>query len=264
MRKLGEGREAEVFEWHDGTALRLFRDGFGKLLDNEETALRAARAGGFRVPEVHERHSLDGRPGLVVERIDGRDQMTLLQRQPWRMPAYAKQLGAVHAALHGVAAPEELTPIREWLRERVGRPGPLPRAATDRVLAEIERLPDGDRLLHGDFHPGNILSSSTGPVAIDWTNATRGHPDADVARTMLISTVGTMPPGASRLVRTFDRFGRSWFVRCYLQGYRRARRFDDADVQRWMVPHAAARLAERIPEETEALIAYVTTRVSST
>jgi aminoglycoside phosphotransferase (APT) family kinase protein len=56
----------------------------------------------------------------------------------------------------------------------------------------IPGLPEGDALLHLDWHPLNILVDSgsreiTGIV--DWDNARRGHPLLDLARTSSILTV---------------------------------------------------------------------------
>ena len=46
--------------------------------------------------------------------------------------------------------------------------------------------PDGDRLCHGDFHPMNILGDVSQPVIIDWPDARRGDPAADVCRSYLL------------------------------------------------------------------------------
>ena len=39
-------------------------------------------------------------------------------------------------------------------------------------------MPDGgDRLLHLDLHPLNVIMSPNGPVVIDWPNAAARRPD---------------------------------------------------------------------------------------
>jgi aminoglycoside phosphotransferase (APT) family kinase protein len=51
----------------------------------------------------------------------------------------------------------------------------------------LGQLPDGgDRLVHLDIHPLNVLYGPNGPVLIDWTNASRGQPETDLAHTWLI------------------------------------------------------------------------------
>ena len=60
-----------------------------------------------------------------------------------------------------------------------------------RTLAELHArlhaIPyGGERLLHLDFHPDNVLLSRRGPVVIDWSNARAGEPALDVAMTWVI------------------------------------------------------------------------------
>jgi aminoglycoside phosphotransferase (APT) family kinase protein len=41
-------------------------------------------------------------------------------------------------------------------------------------------MPDGDRLCHGDFRLINVSGQVLDLVVIDWPNACRGDPAADV------------------------------------------------------------------------------------
>ena len=58
------------------------------------------------------------------------------------------------------------------------------------ALNALETLPDGNTLCHGDLNVQNVIFSSKGPVVIDWDNACRGNPLADVARVMLMMSMG--------------------------------------------------------------------------
>src|SRR3546814_7594415 len=68
------------------------------------------------------------------------------------------------------------------------------------ALPILDALPDGDRLCHGDYHPGNVIETAGGPVVIDWPAVTRGHPDADYARTLLLLRLGEPPSSEERRV----------------------------------------------------------------
>src|SRR5215210_4707672 len=100
-------------------------------------------------------------------------------------------------------------------------------------MATLEALPDGDRLCHGDFHPGNILLGDRGPAVIDWTGATRGDPAGDLARTRLLLQIGAVQEYMPALVRRMQAYGRGAFFRLYLRAYRRTRSIDDNLVDRW-------------------------------
>ena len=66
--------------------------------------------------------------------------------------------------------------------------------------------------------------------------------------------IGEPPPGSPALVRYLHVLGSKLVTWGYLRAYRRARRLDMELVERWVVVHAAARLAsEHIPEEEDRL-----------
>ena len=72
--KIAEGREAEMFAWEDGKVLRLLRDASGAPANERQAeAMRAAAACGVRVPAVYGTTVVAGRPGLIMERIQGSD-----------------------------------------------------------------------------------------------------------------------------------------------------------------------------------------------
>jgi aminoglycoside phosphotransferase (APT) family kinase protein len=254
LSKVGEGREAEIFDWDAGRVLRLLRPGFEAWrLEREATALSAAHAAGAPVPIVHERVSVDGRPGLVMERLDGQDLLTRLGSKPWTGPAAARLLGRLHAELHAVIAPDELPAVKDVLRQALASElVPSELAATS--LQRLDDLPDGDRLCHGDFHPANVLLTPHGPRVIDWHAGTRGHPAADVARTRILVGLAVVPGGGSFVVRRVGTLGRRVLLAGYLWSYRRVAPIDPKLVESWEAVLMVARLAEGIDEERDNLL----------
>jgi aminoglycoside phosphotransferase (APT) family kinase protein len=254
--RLGQGREAEIFAWGDGTVLRLMRDPeHGWRLDREAVAVAAAAQAGAPVPGAHERLIVSGRPGLVMERIDGPDLLTLLARQPWRIFATGRMLGEVHARLHEASAPSELPRVGVEARERIEAGADrLPGQLAHLALAVLRELPDGSALCHGDFNPANVLLSSSGPRVIDWVAAGAGDPHADVARARLLLTIGEPQPGAPAVIKRLDRLGRPLLLGGYMRAYLRKRKIDPQRLAQWEVVRAAERLAfEFIPEEERSL-----------
>ena len=255
---LAEGREAEVFLQPDGTVLKLLRDpAHAWRVEAEAAALRSLGADGYPVPVLVGTTVVDGRPGLVTTRVDGRNLLDALDRRPLSVFASGRVMGELHAAMHERTAPAELPSLHDVLRERLGAAGAVPDDVRPRVSALLDRLPPGDRLCHGDMHIGNILGTPEAPVVIDWGDATRGAPVADVARTWILVRFGTLPPGAPRTARVMAPAGRRIILGRYRRAYRAARSVDDAELARWQVVCAAARLWDPVPEDHPAVLRYL-------
>jgi aminoglycoside phosphotransferase (APT) family kinase protein len=255
---VGQGREAEIYAWDDGTVLRLLRPGADpEHVQREESAMRAAGAAGVDVPRVHGRTTVDGRPGLIMDRVDGRDLITVMGRRPWTLPGVARIVGREQAAMHEAVAPPELWSMREMIRFKIETADELPADLGEFALGVLDTLPDGDRLCHGDFHPGNILLGERGPSVIDWTGAARGDPAADLARSRLLLRQSAIPEYMPALIRRFQAMGRRGFFRLYLRAYARARPIDSDLVDRWEIVRVADRIWERIEDEQPVLLAQL-------
>ncbi len=258
LKKIAEGREAEIYEWAPGQVLRLFRrPREAASLEREAAAMTAARAAISLVPEVMGVAEVEGRQGLIMERIDGSDLLTIIGRKPWWVWRGGRITGETQALLNGVAAPESLQDLKERIREAISRPT-VPARVVAPTLRLLEALPDGDRICHGDMHPGNILMSDHGPIVIDLPNVTRGDPLADFARTRLVVRMGSLPPGTSIVVRAGDRIGRRVLGVAFNRAYAHTTgEIDWEVVRRWEIVRAADRLADNIPEERAALLALL-------
>ena len=102
------------------------------------------------------------------------------------------------------------------------------------LLTELAKMPDGDCLCHGDFHPYNIIGPVGREVLIDWLDASRGEPAADVCRSYVLLR-SAAPEMASAYVDAYSQVsGKS----C------------DA-ILNWLPFIAAARLVEGVPEVDE-------------
>lgn len=235
---VGRGHTAEIRPLDDGRVCKLYDDpGATASARYEARATRLAHEAGLPVPAVEGVTTVEGRPGIVLERVDGRTLLEDLDPRPWRLASGARLLADLHARVHVCRAPN-LTSLRERLRRRIERAPDVSTAVRQRALDVLESLPDGDRLLHGDLHPGNVLLGERGPVVIDWLDASVGHPAADVARTNLLVGFADGGPVVRALAAAFERL--------YRRAYRRKRPVASSLVRRWELPVAVARLTEDV------------------
>ena len=252
--KLAAGRTAEVYAWGETQVIKLCHPGVSAAsLEAEKRKTAAAMTLGLPVPAVGEVVQLGDRTGLVFGRVRGESMMTRLMREPSYLEEAARELAGLHLALHQHPAPADLPAQREVLAHRIGKIPLLPPALRDAALQELAQRPTGDQLCHGDFHPGNLMLTPDGPVIIDWIDATRGCPAADLARSSLLFRghieTAPVPPDL--------RAALAHFHRTYLDTYLEASPACRDEYARWFPLMAAARLGEDIAEQNDWLLQQV-------
>jgi Ser/Thr protein kinase RdoA (MazF antagonist) len=251
---IGEGRTAEVFLFGADRVVKLMRPGFDSrsLITEAERAAAAFRAGA-PAPKVIEMVEVDGRRGIVFERVSGPSMLDELLRGA-AANEMAIQLASLHSRLLKLHA-QGLPDVRDRLADRIDEAGLLTLGERRACKDSLSDLPDGTSLLHGDFHPGNVHLTSSRRVVIDWMDAARGAPAADVARTMLLGSPATIPPDTpdrGRLVGVIEHFRARYAERIHRHPGCSAR-----EVEGWALPVAAARLSEGIAHEEPSLVTMV-------
>lgn len=243
---IGTGLTADVHAWKDGQVLKLFHQSFTEArVTSEYEISRAVHAAGLPVPAAYEVIRLEKRFGIVLERIEGPSMLAHVQARPWTLFAAARQMAELHAQLHSQPAPPELPSQRAWIENRINSAMATSESEQNRIRQVLDELPTGDALCHGDFHPENILLTARGPIIIDWSTATRGHPLGDVACTSHLFENADLPVSASRSIRLLFRVSRSLLHKTYLRRYLRLRRGTLSQVNKWRLPIAAAMAARK-------------------
>jgi Ser/Thr protein kinase RdoA (MazF antagonist) len=145
---------------------------------------------------------------------------------------------------------KDLPSQHQIIEKKIQRAEPLPENLREGALKALRKLPQDDLLCHGDFHPDNIQMSKRGPVIIDWSDATKGTPVADIARTKLLITQSQPVYWVKFDPKELSYF-RTKFMEIYLSQYSQLRSFSNEELELWQLPVAAARLSEGIKGEEE-------------
>lgn len=180
--KIGQGAFSEVYAWAPGQVVKLFKAGVSRWMPLQEVRMiRAVHAAGVPVPRLFGELTLDGRFGVVMERLDG---PTLWQLSRTGAVTF-EQAGAIVAALamslHKTSAPPKVLSMRQHMeRELRYDNGKIPKHIATEILALIDRLPPGDRLCHCDLSPGNLIMTAEGAKLVDWTFAMRAPAALDL------------------------------------------------------------------------------------
>lgn len=243
---IAEGRTAVIYAWRAGAVLKVFRDWFPRAdIEYEARIARAVHSAGLRVPEVGEIVEVEGRLGLEYERLEGVSLWDEMRAKPWALGKYSRLLAQLHTDVHAILDPGDIPELKGKLERRI-RPVPELRAKVrEALLAGLQELPNGNNLCHGDFHPDNVILTQSGPVVIDWIDASVGSPPADVARTTILA-MGEVVSGGT--VNFAERVALQWGHRSYRKRYFQLRPGGEEEYSDWLPIVAAARLSEGIRE----------------
>jgi len=249
------GRTAEVYAWQEGAILKLYHEWCPPhWAKNEAKVAQAVVAAGIPTPAALEITEVNGRRGIVYERVTGISMLQDMNARPWTSFRHARSLAELQAKINGLSIPG-LYPYKAGLTNTIRNAPHLSDDLRASVLDLLPALRDGDRLCHGDFHPGNVMLTSKGPVVIDWMTACIGNPWADFTRTSLLLTIG--PKGAGKQLKPIVRLVVQLFYRSYTRRYLELLPDPQNERDKWTPIIAAARLDERIERECEALIRMV-------
>jgi aminoglycoside phosphotransferase (APT) family kinase protein len=250
-----QGRTAEIYAWEEGHVLKLYRDWCpADWVDYEARIAHAVHEAGIPSPKPGAVVEVDGRRGLVYERLQGISMVQDIKARPWMLWKHARSLAELQNQIHQrliIGLPS----YKDRLHYDLSQTTHLTEDLGRKALHLLEQLPDGQNICHGDYHPENVLITKGGPVVIDWMTACSGSPWADIARTSLILTVGVKAAG--KHIPLFLRIMVGLYQRMYLQRYQSLRADTHDELRQWVPVIAAARLNENIIPEREALIRIV-------
>lgn len=236
-QRLSEGKLAEVFT-HGEHVMKLFRMGGKERAFREARHLALLEARGVAAPRVVNVEQVGERWGVVMTRLDGPTLGKFALATPDNYAPAMASFVRLHIGLHGCSG-AGLVPARQKLVEALGRAPGVNELLRGVLLERLYALPDGEQLLHGDFHPFNIIGDANTATAIDWQEACCGPPAADICRTWL----------------QLQGLGED-IAEAYLRAYARAA--PDAPsrelVMLWLPVIAGAMLSEDLPHEAERLL----------
>ena len=184
-------------------------------MEREASVMDYVGGHGFPVPRVDELR--DGGTTMVMEYLEGPTMLSCMVVAPDDAVRWCERLGELLGELHEIPAPA-------WLSDcPVG---------------------SGDRLLHLDFHPLNVIVTASGPRVVDWANAARGASAVDCALSwLLLACGGEQGRGLGELMSSRQR-------ECCLRGFAATVDVDMlsllGDVSHWKAQDRNISSAERV------------------
>jgi len=248
--KIGEGGCSEVFEIGNNQIIKLAKENTEiEVAKREYLNNSIAWECGLSVPQPFDAIEVDGRPGIIVERIIGETIMERIMKHAGYnaeiiqddIRLTAQQLYSVHKIL---CAGHELPNQKTVIKSHILSVNYLTAYEKESVISLLDSLPTRQCMCHGDPNPGNIMIKNDGKaVLIDWSNATVGNPAADIAEYILMIRYAILPPHFPEAIIHEFEFIREKLITIFMDEYTKLSGFTYDDVVPWLTPIAARKLS---------------------
>lgn len=237
-------RSSEIYSWEGSRLLKLFNAEVDPhLIENENINTVEAYEKGVTKVKCYGLVQIDNRTGMIIECVNGKPLISLAGSYPMTVFQVPKLMVELQTQLHNTR-----TDIIRSYKEMVittldSQPlSFLSAAEKDNIRKRLALLPDGNSILHLDYHPDNIMSDRQSATIIDWMTAARGVPAADVAATLYLLNEGEMIPGLNKTVVLALETVRKLLCKQYLKEYQKTTGMTDAEIAPWRLPFLIVRL----------------------
>ncbi len=249
LHLIGEGNTAEVFAWKEEQVLKLFREGFPRGgVEQEYRINKEIEKLGVSMPKAFELMDYEGRIRIIYERIRGISLLQLIEQHPMRAIKYAKHMARLQYEYHQYNV-KGLPSAKSELAHKIQTATQLSQESKEMILKQLDMLPEGTSLYHGDYHPGNIIVDSGRYVILDWMLGAASCPCADVARTFMLLKDAGLPSSMPKAVQFIFRSLRNRMAATYLRYYCKLSGRKEEEIALWRLPIIAARLTEWISDK---------------
>lgn len=194
---IGKGGHGQVLRLNGDTIVKLFHSGT-PIEDARREQEYAKRALIMGIPTAipFEVVKCGDSIGLVFEMINSTTLSEFMAKNPERFEEYAVKYANLLKQLHETKVSKDmLSGTKELYRERIERIRPLG-YFTEAEIDDLHRINDAFAddtcIIHGDFHPKNIMVMEEDLVLIDMADITYGNPLYDLG-SMLLTHVTVSP-----------------------------------------------------------------------
>ena len=262
-------RSAEIYAWPQQRILKLFYPAVpADEARRERVNASEAHALGATQVRCFDEVEVEGRYGIVMSRLEGGTLTKSTDANPLNLLRIPVTLARLQAQMHS-AQTTQLQDVRQVIAGFLDHPALGFLTAAERVKARhhILQLPDGQALLHMDFHTDNILVCGQEATVIDWATAARGDAGADLAMTCFLFNEAELFPGITPFQAWLYNVLRKGIYRAYARRYRALRGLSreafGATIARWYLSALIFRLASwQASTEVQPLQAKIRTGIA--
>ena len=158
LKLLASGGEANIYEIDAHKVLRVIYKKESNNKNTEENVYPLLEKNRIHVPQIYEYLTINDQKAQLMERINGKSLLGEWIRHPFAEKKQMHEFAGMHAEILRIMGGKDIPSLQDTLHYFVtNRQVNLCKEVRDKIMLLFDRLPAGDNLCHGDFHPGNIL-----------------------------------------------------------------------------------------------------------
>ncbi len=187
--KIGQGGHGNVYRLDAETIIKIYHDNSPlSVIEKEREYAKNAFVNGvpsaiaFDIVETEEGY------GLVFELAGATTVSKFIMEHPDRLQEYAVKFGTLLKTLNSTEAdPKLYGDIKQIYLDRAEKAkGYFTDEENAKIIKLINSIPDGSGMIHGDYHPNNVMVQSDGElVLIDMADISRGNALYDIGGAFL-------------------------------------------------------------------------------
>lgn len=255
---IARGGQADIYDYGGGKVIRVPRrpQDYDRIRYEYKVYLSLAGSN-VAAPKAYDLVEVNEAPSIIMERILGTSMMDQIKKQPYLIRRKAIDLANMHLGLLRVSADVSITNAKDQAKYCIGKSRSLTEQTKQVLMDELEHLPGGNSLCHGDFHPGNILHRDGTDYIIDWSGATKGDVVYDVAHTYILLRVVPRAPGIGLLMHGIQKLLGKAMASIYLKTIMKSISIDPNQLSKWVLIKAAERTYYGLPSEMTRLHTFI-------
>ena len=215
MKKIGTGRTAEVYDYQDNKALKLFYSAFcAKTIEDEYLIAKNISTATSLVPKVYNIVHTRNRTGIVYEKVKGKMLSDYLSENIISTRKIIRKFAQTQKEISNINI-ENVPNHTNKLRQKITSSCLLSDSEKETVLKYLSII-NNNELCHGDYHPDNVFVDENHDFkVIDWANMFVNNKYLDIARTYYLIKSGKSLNDKTKPWSLIEWFGRQIIAKFY-------------------------------------------------
>ncbi len=186
---IGRGGHGKVYRIDDETIIKVYHDNSPlELIEKEREYAKNAFVNGIPSAIAYDIVETEEGYGLVFEMAGATTVSKYIMDHPDKLAEYAVKFGNLLKALNTTEAdPKLYGDIRQiYLKRAKNAEKYFTEEENAQIIKMINSIPDGNSMIHGDYHTNNVMVQSDGElILIDMADISRGNSLFDIGGTFL-------------------------------------------------------------------------------